>query len=133
MRNHKTILVVDADQAFRESIINLLLACGVEEFEMASTTVEAREKISRDVFDIILVDIFLPQMSGVRFAQELRKKMPKTKIILLIEDQQLGAVSGPEHAKLNSPAILKSFVSRNLPQLLSEARISVSDQHEGRG
>lgn len=120
MSKHMTILVVDADQAFRESVANLLLACGVERFEMASSTDEAREKISKSFFDIILVDLFMPHMNGLHFAQKFQKRMPKTKIILLIEDQQLPALNGAGQAKLNFPTILKSFLSRSLPQLLSE-------------
>jgi DNA-binding NtrC family response regulator len=114
-----TILVVDADQAFRESVANLLLACGVEKFEMASNITEARKSISKTFFDIILVDLFMPNMNGLHFAQKFRNRVPKTKIILLIEDQQLPVLSTGQK-KLNFPTLLKSFVSRNLPQLLSE-------------
>jgi len=121
-----TILVVDADQAFRESVANLLLACGVEKFEMASNIEEAMEKVSRTFFDIILVDLFMPHMNGLHFAKEFRKRMPKTKIILLIEDQQLPVLNGAGQVKLNFPTLLKSFVSRNLPQLLSEESNSMS-------
>lgn len=121
-----TILVVDAEQAFRDSIANLLLACGVETFEMASNIEEAGERISETVFDIIFVDLFMPQMTGARFAQEILKRMPETKIILLIEDEQLPLLDSAEMAKLELPTILKSFVSRDLPLLLSEGHNSVS-------
>ncbi len=120
MSKQMTILVVDSDPVFRESMANLLLACGVERFEMAATTKEAVGKISKTFFDIIFVDLFMPHMKGLYFAQEFRKLMPKTKIMLLIEDQQLPALGGAEQARLNFPTILKSFLSRNLPELLSE-------------
>jgi len=120
-----SVLVVDTDQAFKDSIVNLLLACGFEKFEMASSTEEAEEKISESFFDIVLVDLFMPQMNGLHFAQKLGKRMPTTKVFLLIEDQLQPALNDGRQAKLNVPTILKSFVSRNLPQLLSEKSMFV--------
>jgi len=125
MNNQMTILVVDSDEAFRESIANLLLTCGFEEFEIASSLVEAEGKISRTFFDIILVDPFMVNMKGLHFAQAFRKLSPKTKIILLIEDRQLLALDDATQAKLNFPTILKSFLSRNPPQLLFEESSSM--------
>jgi CheY-like chemotaxis protein len=118
--NPLSILVVDSDQAFQESVANLLLACGVEKFEMASSIDAAREKISKPFFDIILVDLFMPNLNGLRFAQKLQKRMPETKIILLIEEQQLPVLNSAGPKKLNFPTLLKSFVRRDLPELLEE-------------
>jgi CheY-like chemotaxis protein len=121
-----TILVVDADQAFLEAVANLLLVCGVEEFEMATSTEEALKKISKAFFDIILVNLFLPEMSGLHFANELRRRSPKTKTILLIEDQHQPEINSTGHPKPDFPSILKSLVSRNLPLLLAEEPNSIS-------
>ena len=120
MNKQMTILVVDDDEAFRESIANALLTCGVTTFEMAASTKEAVAKISKTFFDIILVGLSMPHMMGLHFAREFRKLIPETKIVLMIEDQQLLALDSAAQAKLNFPTILKSFVSRTLPQLLSE-------------
>ncbi len=78
------------------------------------------EIVARTFFDIILVDLFMPDMSGLRFAKKYQKRSPKTKIILLIPDQHLAGINCAGEAKLNLPAILKSFVSSNLRQLLAE-------------
>jgi DNA-binding NtrC family response regulator len=115
-----TMLVVDADQAFRESVANLLLLCGVEKFEVVASAEEAKNKISGAFFDFILIDLFLPQMTGLHLAQEFQKRMPQTKIILVIDDKQQSMLNRVGEAKLNFPTILKSFVSHTLPQLLSE-------------
>ncbi len=119
MRKVITILVVDADEAFRESIANLLLSCGVEKLETAASIEAALEKASMN-FDVILVDLFMPQMAGLQLAREFRKWMPKAKIILLVEDQLQAVINNKVKNKLNFPTILKSFVRRDLPRLLSE-------------
>ncbi|MCG8607852.1 response regulator [bacterium] len=113
------VLVVDEDQAFRESVVNLLLICGVDKFEVAASTEEALEKASDASFEISLVNL-MPQMGGFQLAEELKQRMPQTKIILVIEDKQQSKLNDDEEIELKFPAILKSFVSHTLPQLLLE-------------
>lgn len=128
MSKQISILVVDADLVFREFAANLLLACGVEKFQTVSSTEEALEKMATTFFDLVLLDLFMPQMKGLDFAQEIGKRTPETRIILMIEDKLLPVLNGPAQNRLNFPTILKSFVSRNLPQLLSEVLNSKASQ-----
>ncbi|MCG8606750.1 response regulator [bacterium] len=120
MSKKMRILVVDADQAFRQSVTNLLLIRGVEEFEVASTAKEALEKSSRALYDMVFIDLFMPKMSGLQLAKEFQRRMPTAKIILMIDDQHQPVLNSEGQAKLDFPTILKSFVNRILPQLLSE-------------
>lgn len=128
MSKAMTILVVDPDQAFRESLANLLLVCGVERVEMASGAAEALEKIAGADFDVILMDIFIPEIKGLHFLKKLRKRIPKTKIIFMIEDQKLPGPNGLEQTEQDFPTILKSIVIRNLPQLLANELDSMSSE-----
>lgn len=114
-----SVLVVGFDPIFQQSLINLLLICGMETFEVASNGRKALEKISKTLFDVVLINFFLPDTTGLQLAKELQKSMPNSKIILIIEDRQLTALDSVDQAKLNAPTILKSFVNRVLPELLS--------------
>jgi len=120
MSKQMTMLVVDADQAFREAVANLLLLCGVEKFDVAASAEEALKKTADAFFDFVLVDFFMPGMSGVQLAREFRKRMPKTKILLMIDDKRQSMLNDKRQTKLRFPTILKSFVSHTLPQLLTE-------------
>lgn len=115
-----SVLVVGFDPIFQQSLINLLLICGMETFEVASNGRKALEKISKTLFDVVLINFFLSDTTGLKLAEELQKSKPASKIILIIEDQQLSALENFEQAKLNTPTILKSFVNRMLPELLSD-------------
>jgi len=115
-----SVLVVGFDPIFQQSLINLLLICGMETFEVASNGRKALEKISKTLFDVVLINFFLPDTTGLQLAEELQKSEPNSKIILIIEDQELSALDSVEQAKLNSPAILKSFVNRVLPEMLAD-------------
>lgn len=126
MSKPMTILVVDVDQAFVESVANLLLACGFDDFEIAHSLEEAREAVAKRRFDVMLIDLFVPELTGLAFAEEMRAIMPKTRIMILIEAQHLPEINNAEERRLNFPTVLKSFVSTTLPQLLSEESNSMS-------
>jgi hypothetical protein len=65
-------------------------------------------------------------MTGLQLAQELRQRMPEAMIILLIKDQQQARLISARHTQLDFPSILKPFVNRTLPRLLSEkARLNL--------
>jgi hypothetical protein len=67
-------------------------------------------------------------MNGLVLAQQLQKQLPETKIILLIDDQQLHVLNGIRKNKIDLPAILKSFVNRMLPQLLTVSGSTSDDK-----
>lgn len=116
MSKPATILIVDADEGFRESIANHLLVHGIEKIEMASSIKEAVKKISRISFDIVLADLFMPHMDGLHLAQKFQDQMPKTKFILLIDDP---ALSRDLQERLDFPTILKSFVQQIMSEVLN--------------
>lgn len=126
MSKQMTMLVVDADQAFREAVANLLLLCGVEKFEVAATAEEALRKTADVFFDFVLIDFFMPGMTGLQLARELQKRMSKTRIILVFDDRQQSALNNVGQTNYGFPTILKSFVSYTLPQLLAEESESTS-------
>ena len=82
MENKKTILAIDdnrdilytLEQIFRFQGWNPLLAGGYE---------EAQQLIKRERIDLILVDYHMPGMDGISVVREIRKKLPRTPIIVL--------------------------------------------------
>jgi len=52
----------------------------VEEAECGE---EALQKIGRDSFHLVFVDIRLPGMNGLQFTQKLKKDFPKTSIAIV--------------------------------------------------
>ncbi len=114
-------LVVDSDQIFREFLINLLLIWGVTTFEVASNGQEAMAKLSKKRFDVILINFFLPDTTGLHLAGALQNRKPDSKIILIIEDDQMPLLNNAGLVKPNFPTILKSSVEHMLPQFLSGA------------
>lgn len=78
----KKILIVDDDAEFRTHLIDILFDDGYET-DSASSAKEALEKSAAQKFDVVLLDFMMPKMSGIDALQELRKRHPKTKVIMI--------------------------------------------------
>ena len=67
-----SILIVDDDPAIRE-MISLALANGGYEVQQAGNTMDARQAMSRQTPDLVLLDWMLPGQSGFEFARSLQR------------------------------------------------------------
>lgn len=79
----KRILMVDDDEALRTSLAEQLQLH--EEFETATaaTAAEALEAVKRDYFDIVLLDVGLPDMDGRECCRLMRRGGMKAPVIML--------------------------------------------------
>src|SRR5580704_36080 len=78
------VSIVEDDSRFRESIIGIL--DGVPEFcclRAYSNGEEALSDIPRALPDVVLMDIKLPNMSGIECVARLKDKMPELPIVML--------------------------------------------------
>lgn len=82
--SHK-ILVVDDDILVLEALEELLTASGYV-VRVAARGQEALEMLDRECFDLLLLDVVMPKMTGLDLCREVRKRddeMSKVKIIML--------------------------------------------------
>jgi DNA-binding response OmpR family regulator len=99
MSGARKILIVDDDDDLRESLTDQLALH--EEFEVVSvgTSADAIKSVKSDHFDIVLLDVGLPDMDGREACKILRKNGVKSPIIMLTAqdsdaDMILGLESG---------------------------------------
>jgi len=76
------VLIVDDDNELRAILCSLLRDKGYR-IDEASSGMEAIEKAALKKFDIVLLDLVMPNMSGMDALQEIRKISPFTKVIML--------------------------------------------------
>lgn len=93
------ILVVDDDPAVRDVLAEGLKDSGYE-CQTASDGSEALLKLQSNGFQLVVSDIDMPQMDGMRLLQEIKKVRPDTEIVMLtgvldvetaIQSMRLGA------------------------------------------
>ena len=82
--NKISVLLADDHTIFRQGLRMLLeQEDDIEVVGEAANGNEAIELVKKLKPDIILLDIAMPEMDGLKVAQKLKKTLPETKIIVL--------------------------------------------------
>jgi DNA-binding NtrC family response regulator len=76
------LLLVDDDESFREILAEELSRSGFRTTPVRNAE-DALETIGRDSFDVAIVDLNLPGLSGQELIQELRDRAPALEIVVL--------------------------------------------------
>ena len=77
------ILVVDDELAIRDIIRKGLSQMGGLSVEVAQNGPEAIEKIEKDVFDLVLTDLKMPEMDGLELLKTIKGTRPEVMVILM--------------------------------------------------
>ena len=76
-----TVLVVDDEPGFRHMLEWELTSQGMV-VETAENGAEALKRASQKVYDVIISDITMPEMDGLKLLQEIKNTSPKTAVII---------------------------------------------------
>ncbi|WP_456342982.1 response regulator, partial [Thermovibrio sp.] len=76
------VLVLE-DEASLRDILALILEDFGYEVEEAGSLKEAREKLNEEEFDLALVDLRLPDGSGMELVREIKRRSPETEVIII--------------------------------------------------
>lgn len=80
------ILICDDHNLVREGIVALLKQIDdIEVVGEASNGIEAIQKIKQKLPDVVLMDLSMPKLDGLKTTVEIRKKYPEIKIIILTQ------------------------------------------------
>lgn len=83
MNAKKKILIVDDDPGFRELV---LCALNSEDRILftAGNSAEARHYLKEEIFDLLLLDLYLPDGTGIDLISEFRQGLPNQPSIILM-------------------------------------------------
>lgn len=82
---HKSILVVDDEFALRYTLSLILQGAGYN-VRVASGGLDALKCIQTGGFDLIILDIAMPDLDGLRVLSQIQRDYPDTPVILLTAD-----------------------------------------------
>ncbi|RJR22477.1 MAG: sigma-54-dependent Fis family transcriptional regulator [Desulfobacteraceae bacterium] len=82
MRDKQEILIVDDEAVVRRAVEKALLTKGISP-RSASNGKEAMEFMGRQRFDLVLLDIRMPDMDGIELLQIIRSRYPSTEVIMI--------------------------------------------------
>ena len=108
------VLLSDDHNLFREGIARILQdAPGIEFVGCAQNGAEAVSKAKEHRPDVILMDVHMPVMDGVKATQEIRSMLPETKILMLTVSENDEDLFGALRAGARG-YLLKNTTSQNL-------------------
>ena len=93
------VLIVDDEDDFRETIVKRLNARKIQS-EGAASGVKALEVLKDKDFDVIVLDVKMPDMDGIETLRHIKKLKPEIEVIMLtghasvefgLKGMQLGA------------------------------------------
>ncbi len=82
MSSPAKLLLVDDEQRFRTTTSKLLAARGFST-ATAGSGPEALEQMKENAFDVVILDVRMPEMGGVAVLAELKKLDPHVEVIIM--------------------------------------------------
>jgi DNA-binding NtrC family response regulator len=80
--SEKSVLVVDDELLIRDLLYDFFLEKGFK-VSVADSGSGALEKLAKQTFDVLLVDLKMPSMDGIEFIKEVRKKKIETPVVII--------------------------------------------------
>jgi len=128
------VLVVDDSEGVRASLNRILRQAGFETAEAASIA-EARRQLSLWDFELVLLDLRMPDEPGAALLDELKPRMPSTVVVVLTANSDAQAAVGTLRQgaydclfKPFDPDELLESVERALRRRSDELRRQASDE-----
>ena len=117
----KGILIIDDEPAI-SPIIKKPLITDDFEADIATTVVVAKEKLDKNNYDLCLIDIRTPGMSGMELYHHLKREHPELviKVMLTIGDVLSGNVDS-FLGEVYRPCLHKPFTTGKLRAIIREA------------
>lgn len=92
--NHAKILIVDDEQAISQMLKTILLKENFHHIETAETANEALAACEKNRYDLVLLDVMLPDQSGFDICPFIRKTTDAPIFFLTARDTDLDKLSG---------------------------------------
>ena len=114
-----TILIVEDHEAVRASLINLLRANFKDcRFLETKNGEEAIALVRAHKPDIVLMDIGLPEMSGIEATRHIKTEVPKTKVVVMTIHEATEYRADADAAGASGFLLKKEIPSKLVPLLV---------------
>jgi DNA-binding NtrC family response regulator len=75
-------LLVDDEEAIRK-MVRVILGEEQYDFQEAGNGSEAQSLLEKELFDLIITDVIMPDCDGIELVMALRRKLPQIKVIVM--------------------------------------------------
>jgi two-component system, LytTR family, response regulator len=114
------VLITDDEPLAQSALARILeKRADVERFDVANDAVEALEKLGRENYDVLLLDISMPEVSGIEVLDRLRKQdRPVPSVVFVTAYHEYAINAFRRHAV---DYVLKPFTQERIHEALDEA------------
>lgn len=111
------VLIVGDEALARTALANVLsMRSDVEGFESASDAVEALDKMSKDSYDAVLLDVNMPEISGLELLERIRATHHRIPAIVFVTAHQPHALKAFELQA--DDVVVKPFIAERINKAL---------------
>jgi len=88
------VLIIDDEPLAQSALANILAARDdVEHFDTAADAIEALEKVTKGSYDLLLLDIDIPELSGLELVDRLRERDHRPQSIVFVTAHEEHAIA----------------------------------------
>ncbi len=114
------VLIVDDEPLARSALSNILFRRNdIGFFDAADDAAEALEKLQKDKYDVVLLDIHMPEVSGIELVDCLQKRNQTIPAIIFVTAHHQHAIAAFEKHAVDY--ILKPFSNERIQEALDIA------------
>src|SRR5271154_2174371 len=94
------VLIIDDEPLAHTALANILARRrDVERFDSANDAVEALDKLSKETYDVLLLDISMPEISGIELLDRLKRHdRPVPSVIFVTAHEEYALTAFEKHA-----------------------------------
>jgi two-component system KDP operon response regulator KdpE len=115
MQSHGKILIVDDESSIRRALRNTLHSMGFDVND-ASNGEAALQLVREEKYDVVLLDINMPGIGGIRACREMRRNLPRLGILMLTvrdsEDDKVLALDAGADDYVTKPFNIRELAAR---------------------
>ena len=107
----KRVLIIDDDEMVLSTISDLVAFLGYE-VKTASEALDAVDLLQQETFDLVIVDMIMPQVGGLALSKVIRQERPRLPIVAIsgYYEKIAGTAQRPEfNAVLPKPLTLETL------------------------
>lgn len=114
------VLIVDDEPLAQTALVSILKARqDVDTFDCAGDAVEALDKLSKNPYDVLLLDISMPEVSGIELVDRLKEKDSFLPSIIFVTAYEEYAIAAFERQAADY--VLKPFSADRIGEALNRA------------
>ncbi|WMT42760.1 response regulator [Paenibacillus sp. D2_2] len=127
------LILADDEEDVREGLLDLIdwESIGYQIVDTAENGREAVDLIEKHVPDVVVTDIQMPFMDGLKLTEWIRQTHPATKVIILTGYEQFEYAQRAIQLDVNE-YVLKPFSSEELAEVLRKVKLQIDGELEAR-